>query len=62
MIYPLKDQMIISKHPNLKGLKFWFAYVAEAPAYLGMEHVGEDMFVSIHSAEGIFIVTSRPLK
>ncbi|KAJ8626230.1 hypothetical protein MRB53_019537 [Persea americana] len=49
-------QMIVSKYPNLKGLNFDLPHVvAEAPAYPGVEHVGGDMFVSVPSAEAIFM-------
>ncbi|XP_074281565.1 caffeic acid 3-O-methyltransferase-like [Silene latifolia] len=48
--------MIISKHPSLKGINFDLPHVIEdAPAYDGVEHVGGDMFVEVPKGDAIFM-------
>ncbi|XP_060204007.1 LOW QUALITY PROTEIN: caffeic acid 3-O-methyltransferase-like [Lycium barbarum] len=48
--------MIVSKHPSIKGINFDLPHVIEdAPAYPGVEHVGGDMFVSVPKADAIFM-------
>lgn len=48
--------MIVSKHPSLKGINFDLPHVIDdAPSYPGVEHVGGDMFVSIPKADAIFL-------
>nr|WMX25280.1 O-methyltransferase OMT2 [Lophophora williamsii] len=48
--------MIISKHPAIKGINFDLPHVIEdAPTYNGVEHVGGDMFVSVPKGDAIFM-------
>ncbi|KMT16477.1 hypothetical protein BVRB_3g050950 [Beta vulgaris subsp. vulgaris] len=48
--------MIISKHPTIKGINFDLPHVIEdAPAYNGVEHVGGDMFESVPKGDAIFM-------
>ncbi|XWS61429.1 hypothetical protein CRYUN_Cryun07bG0124900 [Craigia yunnanensis] len=48
--------MIVSKHPSIKGINFDLHHVIEdAPAYPGVEHVGGDMFVSVPKGDAIFM-------
>ncbi|KAL8153577.1 hypothetical protein V2J09_011337 [Rumex salicifolius] len=48
--------MIISKYPSIKGINFDLPHVIEdAPAYLGVEHVGGDMFASVPKGDAIFM-------
>uniref|UniRef100_A0AB39A719 COMT protein n=1 Tax=Lilium hybrid cultivar TaxID=156531 RepID=A0AB39A719_9LILI len=48
--------MIVSKHPHLKGINFDLPFViADAPAFKGIEHVGGDMFSSVPSGDAIFM-------
>ncbi|KAK9122377.1 hypothetical protein Syun_019994 [Stephania yunnanensis] len=48
--------MIISKHPSIKGINFDLPHVIEdAPTYPGVEHVGGDMFVSVPKGDAIFM-------
>lgn len=48
--------MIVSKHPTIKGINFDLPHVIEdAPSYPGVEHVGGDMFVSVPKADAIFM-------
>ncbi|KAK4436176.1 Caffeic acid 3-O-methyltransferase 1 [Sesamum alatum] len=48
--------MIISKHPFIKGTNFDLPHVVKnAPSILGVEHVGGDMFVSVPRADAIFM-------
>lgn len=48
--------MIISKHPHIKGINFDQPHVvAAAPEYPGVESVGGDMFVSIPEGDTIFM-------
>lgn len=48
--------MIVSKHPTIKGINFDLSHVIEdAPPYPGVEHVGGDMFVSVPKADAIFM-------
>ncbi|KAL2527551.1 Flavone 3'-O-methyltransferase 1 [Abeliophyllum distichum] len=48
--------MILSKHPSIKGINFDLPHVIEdAPSYPGVEHVGGDMFVSVPKGDAIFM-------
>ncbi|CAA6656519.1 unnamed protein product [Spirodela intermedia] len=48
--------MIISKHPSIKGINFDLPHViADAPSFSGVEHVGGDMFASVPSGDAIFM-------
>ncbi|KAJ8536964.1 hypothetical protein K7X08_035365 [Anisodus acutangulus] len=48
--------MIVSKHPSIKGINFDLPHVIEdAPTYPCVEHVGGDMFVSVPKADAIFM-------
>ncbi|CAA6656101.1 unnamed protein product [Spirodela intermedia] len=48
--------MIISKHPSIKGINFNLPHVvADAPSFPGVEHVGGDMFASVPSGNAIFM-------
>ncbi|KAJ8427909.1 hypothetical protein Cgig2_023285 [Carnegiea gigantea] len=48
--------MIISKHPTIKGINFDLPHVIEdAPTYPGVEHVGGDMFLSVPKGDAIFM-------
>ncbi|CAA7391550.1 unnamed protein product [Spirodela intermedia] len=48
--------MIISKHPSIKGINFDLPHViADAPSFPGVEHVGGDMFESVPSGDAIFM-------
>lgn len=48
--------MIISKHPTIRGINFDLPHVIEdAPTYPGVEHVGGDMFVSVPKGDAIFM-------
>ncbi|KAL0317918.1 UNVERIFIED_CONTAM: Caffeic acid 3-O-methyltransferase 1 [Sesamum angustifolium] len=48
--------MIVSKHPSIKGINFDLPHVIEdAPSYPGVEHVGGDMFVSVPKGDAIFM-------
>ncbi|XVE58259.1 hypothetical protein DITRI_Ditri04bG0156100 [Diplodiscus trichospermus] len=48
--------MIVSKHPSIKGINFDLPHVIEdAPDYPGLEHVGADMFVSVPKGDAIFM-------
>lgn len=48
--------MIISKHPTLKGINFDLPHVIhDAPSHEGVEHVGGDMFVSVPKGDAIFM-------
>ncbi|CAA7391547.1 unnamed protein product [Spirodela intermedia] len=48
--------MIISKHPSIKGINFDLPHVvADAPSFPGVEHVGGDMFASVPSGNAIFM-------
>ncbi|KAL5145757.1 Caffeic acid 3-O-methyltransferase [Glycine soja] len=48
--------MIVSKHPTIKGINFDLPHVIEdAPSYPGVEHVGGDMFASVPKADAIFM-------
>ncbi|XP_073310754.1 caffeic acid 3-O-methyltransferase-like [Primulina huaijiensis] len=49
-------RMILSKHPNIKGINFDLPHVIqEAPSFAGMEHMGGDMFVSVPKGEAIIM-------
>ncbi|CAA2971229.1 caffeic acid 3-O-methyltransferase [Olea europaea subsp. europaea] len=51
--------MIVSKHPSIKGINFDLPHVIEdAPSYPGVEHVGGDMFVSVPKGDAIFMKVS----
>lgn len=48
--------MIVSKHPTIKGINFDLAHViADAPEYPGVVHVGGDMFASVPKGDAIFM-------
>ncbi|CAA7391548.1 unnamed protein product [Spirodela intermedia] len=48
--------MIISKHPSIKGINFDLPHViADAPSFPGVEHVGGDMFESVPSGDAILM-------
>ncbi|CAA7392107.1 unnamed protein product [Spirodela intermedia] len=48
--------MIISKHPSIKGINFDLPHViADAPSFSGVEHVGGNMFASVPSGDAIFM-------
>ncbi|KAA8540099.1 hypothetical protein F0562_026791 [Nyssa sinensis] len=48
--------MIVSKHPTIKGINFDLPHVIEdATSYPGVEHVGGDMFVSVPKGDAIFM-------
>ncbi|KAL0006499.1 hypothetical protein SO802_014060 [Lithocarpus litseifolius] len=48
--------MIISKYPTIKGVNFDLTSVIEkSPSYPGIEHIAEDMFVSIPKRDAIFM-------
>ncbi|XP_010527383.1 PREDICTED: caffeic acid 3-O-methyltransferase-like [Tarenaya hassleriana] len=48
--------MIVSKHPNIKGINFDLPHVIDgAPSYPGIEHVGGDMFASVPTGDAIFL-------
>ncbi|KAL0304501.1 UNVERIFIED_CONTAM: Caffeic acid 3-O-methyltransferase 1 [Sesamum radiatum] len=48
--------MIVSKHPSIKGINFDLPHVIEdAPSYPGVEHVGGDMFLSVPKGDAIFM-------
>ena len=48
--------MIVSKHPTIKGINFDLPHVIEeATSYPGVEHVGGDMFVSVPKGDAIFL-------
>ncbi|KAJ8446400.1 hypothetical protein Cgig2_019293 [Carnegiea gigantea] len=48
--------MIISKHPTIKGINFDLPHVIEdAPTYSGVEHVGGDMFVIVPKGDAVFM-------
>ncbi|KAK1262463.1 Caffeic acid 3-O-methyltransferase [Acorus gramineus] len=48
--------MIVSKHPNIRGINFDLPHVTEvAPPIKGVEHVGGDMFESIPQGDAIFL-------
>uniref|UniRef100_A0A5B6YWW7 Putative caffeic acid O-methyltransferase n=1 Tax=Davidia involucrata TaxID=16924 RepID=A0A5B6YWW7_DAVIN len=48
--------MIVSKHPTIKGINFDLPHVIEdAPSYPGVEHAGGDMFVSVPKGDAIFM-------
>ncbi|MBA0734598.1 hypothetical protein Gogos_018498 [Gossypium gossypioides] len=47
---------ITSKYPQIKGINFDLPHVlADAPTYLGVEHVGGDMFESVPKGDAIFL-------
>ncbi|XP_073064301.1 caffeic acid 3-O-methyltransferase 2-like [Primulina eburnea] len=49
-------RMILSKHPNIKGINFDLPHVIrEAPSFASMEHIGGDMFVSVPKGEAIIM-------
>ncbi|KAI5062990.1 hypothetical protein GOP47_0021537 [Adiantum capillus-veneris] len=49
-------RLIVSKHPNVKGINFDQPHViAAAPVYAGVENVEGDMFVSIPKGDAIFM-------
>ncbi|KAK9075130.1 hypothetical protein SSX86_003450 [Deinandra increscens subsp. villosa] len=48
--------MIISKHPTIKGINFDLPHVTQdAPFYPGIEHVGGDMFKNVPEGDVIFM-------
>ncbi|XP_058086977.1 caffeic acid 3-O-methyltransferase-like [Magnolia sinica] len=48
--------MIVSKYSHIKGINFDLPHViADAPDYLGVNHVGGDMFVDVPSGDAIFM-------
>ncbi|CAN6564653.1 unnamed protein product [Malus baccata var. baccata] len=48
--------MIVSKYPSIKGINFDLPHVIEdAPQFLGVEHVGGDMFASVPKGDAIFM-------
>ncbi|XP_076957827.1 caffeic acid 3-O-methyltransferase-like [Bidens hawaiensis] len=48
--------MIVSKHPNVKGINFDLPHVIEDASVLpGIEHVGGDMFESVPKGDAIFM-------
>ncbi|XP_071909696.1 cathecol O-methyltransferase 1-like [Coffea arabica] len=47
---------IISKYPSIRGINFDLPHVIEnAPSYLGVEHIGGDMFESVPGGDAIFM-------
>ncbi|KAI9098375.1 hypothetical protein K1719_025000 [Acacia pycnantha] len=49
-------QMIISKHPHIKGINFDLPQVIQhAPPHPGIEHVGGDMYVSVPKGDAIMV-------
>ncbi|KAB2596900.1 caffeic acid 3-O-methyltransferase-like [Pyrus ussuriensis x Pyrus communis] len=48
--------MIVSKYPSIKGINFDLPHVIDdAPQFLGVEHVGGDMFASVPKGDAIFM-------
>ncbi|KAJ0024325.1 hypothetical protein Pint_08158 [Pistacia integerrima] len=48
--------IINSKYPHIEGINFDLPHVlADAPSYLGVKHVGGDMFVSVPKGDAIFM-------
>ncbi|KAM0061593.1 putative caffeate O-methyltransferase [Helianthus debilis subsp. tardiflorus] len=48
--------MIISKHPNIKGINFDLPHVTQhAQLYEGIDHVGGDMFKEVPEGDAIFM-------
>ncbi|KAJ8626231.1 hypothetical protein MRB53_019538 [Persea americana] len=48
--------LIVSKYPHIRGINFDLQHVIDdAPSYSGVQHAGGDMFVSVPSAEAIFM-------
>ncbi|GMH18325.1 hypothetical protein Nepgr_020166 [Nepenthes gracilis] len=48
--------MIVSKYPMIKGINFDLPHVIkDSPSFLGVQHVGGDMFVSIPKADAIIM-------
>ncbi|KAK7826129.1 caffeic acid 3-O-methyltransferase [Quercus suber] len=48
--------IITSKYPQIKGINFDLPHVvSDAPSYLGVEHVGGDMFESVPKGDAIFM-------
>lgn len=48
--------MIISKHPSVKGINFDLPHVIKnAPSFPGVEHVGGDMYISVPKGDAIFM-------
>ncbi|CAH9146721.1 unnamed protein product, partial [Cuscuta epithymum] len=48
--------MILSKHPNIKGINFDLPHVIQdALPYHGIEHISGDMFVSVPEGDAIFM-------
>ncbi|KAI4335093.1 hypothetical protein L6164_013772 [Bauhinia variegata] len=48
--------LIISKHQHIHGINFDLAHVIQhSPPYLGLEHVGGDMFESVPKGDAIFL-------
>ncbi|XP_074285170.1 caffeic acid 3-O-methyltransferase-like [Silene latifolia] len=48
--------MICSKYPQIKGINFDQPhFIADAPSYPGVEHVGGSMFVNIPKGDAIFL-------
>ncbi|KAF1877942.1 hypothetical protein Lal_00049334 [Lupinus albus] len=48
--------LITSKYPHLHGINFDLPHVIEhVPTYVGMEHVGGDMFESVPHGDAIFM-------
>ncbi|XP_004306609.1 PREDICTED: caffeic acid 3-O-methyltransferase-like [Fragaria vesca subsp. vesca] len=48
--------LITSRYPHIKGINFDLPHVIkDAPSYIGVEHVGGDMFASVPSGDAIFM-------
>ncbi|XP_021282891.1 caffeic acid 3-O-methyltransferase-like [Herrania umbratica] len=49
-------KLIVSKYPQTKGINFDLPHVIkEAPHFLGVDHVGGDMFIEVPQGEVIFM-------
>ncbi|XP_017976302.1 PREDICTED: caffeic acid 3-O-methyltransferase-like isoform X1 [Theobroma cacao] len=49
-------KLIVSKYPQIKGINFDLPHVVkDAPHFLGVDHVGGDMFIEVPQGEVIFM-------
>ncbi|KAK6243536.1 hypothetical protein QUC31_009945 [Theobroma cacao] len=49
-------KLIVSKYPQIKGINFDLPHVIkDAPHFLGVDHVGGDMFIEVPQGEVIFM-------
>ncbi|CAL9007597.1 unnamed protein product [Prunus brigantina] len=48
--------LVTSRYPHIRGINYDLPHVVNhAPSYLGVEHVGGDMFASVPSGDAIFM-------